>query len=166
LWNPEVDYRFHKRPTLVSILSQVNSIHTIPSYISKIHLITIHPPTSWSLYRYSSLWFFPNRILYKFLIPTMLATCSAHLILHELITLIICGKVYNYQAPRYAVFYILLSFHSSWVQLFSSAPYCQTPSVCVFPITLEAKFHTHTNYGQNYSILHFLTADEKTTFLN
>jgi hypothetical protein len=38
----------------------------------------------------------------------MLVTYPAHLILPEFITQILCGKVYNYEAPRYAVFFTLL----------------------------------------------------------
>jgi hypothetical protein len=32
----------------VPILSHINPIHTIPSYLSKIHFNIEHPPTSWS----------------------------------------------------------------------------------------------------------------------
>jgi hypothetical protein len=38
LWNPKDHYRGHVSPPLGPILSQINPIHTTPSYIFKIRL--------------------------------------------------------------------------------------------------------------------------------
>jgi hypothetical protein len=46
LRNTKVHYRVHKSPPLVPIVSQINPVHTILSYLSKIHIIIIHPSTS------------------------------------------------------------------------------------------------------------------------
>jgi hypothetical protein len=65
LRNPKVHHHVHKSPTIFPILSQIDPIHTIQSYLSKIHLNIVHPPTSWSSYWSPSFWL-PHHILNAF----------------------------------------------------------------------------------------------------
>jgi hypothetical protein len=70
---------------------------------------------------------FPTKIMDASLIAHMRATCSDHLII-----LTIFGESTNYEAPHYGFFSSLLSLHNSKypkIQIFSSAPCSQTPSM-------------------------------------
>jgi len=41
LWNPKVPYRVHEHLPLVHIVSQINPVHTSPSYFFKFHFNTV-----------------------------------------------------------------------------------------------------------------------------
>jgi hypothetical protein len=45
IWNPEVHYRVHKSPQLISILGQMHSVHTFRTCYPKIHSDIILPST-------------------------------------------------------------------------------------------------------------------------
>jgi hypothetical protein len=102
-WNPKVHYLVHKSLRLAPIMSEINPVHTTPSYLCKIHFNIIHPSTSWS----SSGLFpcgFPTNILYEFLFSPIRATCPVH-IFRDLI-------IFNYTSGRVQgqiYFYLIIS---------------------------------------------------------
>jgi hypothetical protein len=75
LWKPKVHYRIHKCPPPVSILSQLDPVHTPTSYVLKIHLNIILP--------------------YMPFLSPISATGSAHQILLGFITRTILGEEYR-----------------------------------------------------------------------
>jgi hypothetical protein len=78
----------------VPVLSQINPIHTIPSYPSKIHFHIVHPPMSWSS-QWSPSFDFLTNILYAFFLSPIHATCPTHITLLDLVILIILGEEYK-----------------------------------------------------------------------
>jgi hypothetical protein len=91
LCNTKVHYRVHNRQSMFPILSQMHAVHTFPSYLSKIHSNITLPGLPSGLF----ISVFPTYILYAFLISPIRATCPAHLIHLDLITLILLGELYK-----------------------------------------------------------------------
>jgi hypothetical protein len=94
LWNPKVLHRVRKSPPLVPILSQIDRVHTVPSYNSKTYFNFVHPLR---LVLFIGLFIsrFPTNILYTFILSPIRATYPAHLILFDLIILIMFGEEYK-----------------------------------------------------------------------
>jgi hypothetical protein len=94
LWNPNVHYRVHTSPPMDPILSQLNPVRPIDPYLPKVHLNVILLPTPRSP-QWSLAFGPPNQNPVNTSPLPMRATCPAHLILLDLITLTISGEEYR-----------------------------------------------------------------------
>jgi len=126
LWNPKIRYHIPNSPLLVPILIQMNSAYTLLRYSIRSSLqlssnLRIGLPSNLC----SSV--FPTKILYAFLISPMRATCTAYLILLDLITLIIIGEMHMLWSSSLGSV-LQPSGTSSEVQIFFSSP-CSLLSV-------------------------------------
>jgi hypothetical protein len=71
----------------------------------------------------------------------MRVTCPVHIIILDSIILTTLARSTSHEALHYEVFSRLTLLTPPWVQMFSSAPCSQTPSVYVLPPMPETKFH-------------------------
>jgi hypothetical protein len=137
LWNLKIHYRIHKSHPPVPILNQINSVHTIPSYLRYILILSTH--LRLGLHSGLSPTGFPTNILHAFLLNTIRSICPVHLILIDLITLIELGEEWKLWSSS------VCSFLQTSV---TSSPFgpniLLTPSVSVPLLIPETKFHTHT----------------------
>jgi hypothetical protein len=88
-------------PPLVSVLSQTNSHHALPSYLRSTLIVSSHLCRGFQSCFFPS--GFPTKTLYATLLFAVRATCIAHHILLDLITLTIHFSSTNHEAPNYAI---------------------------------------------------------------
>ena len=142
-WNPKVHYCIHNCPPPVPILNQLDPVHTPTTHFLKIRLNIILSSTpgspKWSLF----LRLPHHNPVYASSLPIH-ATCHAYLILPDSITRTIFGEDYRSLSSSLCSFLHSLVTSSLLAQMFSSAPYSQTPSAYVSPSMSATKFYSHT----------------------
>jgi hypothetical protein len=143
LGNTKIQHLVHKSPSLVPILSQINSVHNLQSCFLKIQF-NITFPIMPRLCKCSHPYRFSYQSRYAFLFSPIRTACPVHLAL-DWIILIIFRDLYepwnsslcNFLQP--SVSSCLLG------ALSSSAPYSQTPSHYILPWMWQTEIHTYIN---------------------
>jgi hypothetical protein len=90
-WNPKVHYHVHRWLSLHSVLSQMNPVHTVTLYLRSSSILIPHLHKGLPSVLFPS--GFLTKIVHVFLISPLCTTCSIHLVLIDMITLLIYSKV-------------------------------------------------------------------------
>ena len=95
---------------------------------------------------------FPTKTLATPILPTYVQF-PAYLILLDFVNQIMFREEYRSWSSSSCSFMYFLLPSPYQVQILSSAPYSQRPSVCVLPTLWQTKFNTHSNNGRNHNSL-------------
>jgi hypothetical protein len=97
---------------------------------------------------------FPTNKLYALIYSLIRATCQANLNL-DLIILIILEEEYKSRSSSLRSFSHSPVTSSLFVQIFSSVPHSQTPSIYVHLLMSETKFCIHTELQAELGSMHY-----------
>jgi hypothetical protein len=139
--------QFYNSPPLVTILSQLDPLHTPPANLL-VRSILI-PPSHLCLGLPSGLFHsgFPTKTLYTFLSSPMRATYPTHLILLDLICLIIFVDEYKIWCSSLCNFLHSPVTSSLFGPNILLRPCSQTPSVCALPLMWDSSTYFWIYYS-------------------